>query len=72
MNKLTPCYFLTAGFYNEHDEYQPRLLRGYHSKAYAQAVCDRLMKYWVDFNKWEAACRKYISTHLPAALTFYY
>lgn len=56
-------YFLTVGFYNEHDEYQPRLLRGYHSKAYAQAVCDRLMKYWTDFNKWEAACRKYVSAH---------
>lgn len=63
MNKQTPCYFLTVGFYNEHDEYQPRLLRGYYNKAYAQAVCDRIMKYVIDHNKWMIACEAYLNAH---------
>ena len=63
MNKLTTCYFLTVGFYDEHDEYQIDTLRGYYDKEYAKALRDRLMKYVVDRNKWVIACETYLDAH---------
>ena len=57
------AYFLTVGFYNEYDEYETRMLRGYYDEVYAQAVCDRLMKCWIDNTKWEVACREYLGNH---------
>jgi hypothetical protein len=63
MAKTQMAYFVTVEFYNEHDEYQTRMLRGYYDEIYAQAVCDRLMKYKVDRNKWMVACETYLDAH---------
>lgn len=57
------CYFLTVAFYDECDERQTRMLRGYYDEIYAQAVCDRLMKYVIDHNKWMIACEAYLNAH---------
>lgn len=56
-------WFLTIGFYNEYDEYEIKPLRGYHDKRYAEAVCDRLMKWQVDHNNWEVDCEDYLDNH---------
>lgn len=56
-------WFLTIGFYNQYDEYETKPLRGYHDKRYAEAVCDRLMKWQVDYNNWEVDCENYLDDH---------
>ena len=56
-------WFLTIGFYNQYEEYEIKPLRGYHDKAYAEAVCDRLMKWQVDYNNWEVDCENYLHVH---------
>lgn len=63
MAKTQMCYFLTVAFYDECDERQTRMLRGYYDEIYAQAICDRLMKYVIDHNKWEVACQEYLNNH---------
>ena len=56
-------WFLTTGFYNEKDEYQNVVLRGYSSKDCALAVCGRLMKWQIDHTNWEVACKNYLDAH---------
>lgn len=56
-------WFLTTGFYDQYDEYEIKPIRGYHDKRYAEAVCDRLMKWQVDYNNWEVDCENYLHTH---------
>lgn len=64
MSKTTKTmWFITTSFYNQYDEYQTKLLRGYQNEAYAKEMCDRLMKYWIDNSKWEATCREYLNKH---------
>ena len=61
--KIQMAYFVTVGFYNEYDEYETRMLKGYYSRDYAQAVCVRLMKYTVDMIRWKDNCESYLDTH---------
>jgi hypothetical protein len=59
----TTMWFLTIGFYNEYYEYQTKPLRGYHDKAYVEAVCDRLMKWQIDHENWKIRQQEYIDAH---------
>jgi len=63
MAKTQMAYFVTVEFYNKRDKLQIDTLRGYYDEIYAQAVCDRLMKYKIDRDKWMVACETYLNAH---------